>query len=355
MKRQSAILCGISTLVFAAAAIHGNSAFAEEASKSQPRVGTEIYTPAINITTTTSINSLNTPAPAPIGNTDRPDAIVTSSASANTVGESNVDANALSGNQELSKWSVRFDSIYFGASVSDPGGLNSPSDTSQDGGQADRVFIRNQPALGYFITPDLLVGAVTRVDLFPTHQVDYGFEDSYLRLQAPKLVNRGDFNMLGDFRVYLPTAQYQQNNGEVFGIQTRVVPSYVIPNSRWTLAMVLYHQWTFHSSKVDEVDAYAKNAYDSEIYAGPNVSYQLTPTLAFTALYEFDAVQLANTPVGTYISDTHSSNGYTDFEPGLSWDVTPNVNISPFLNMYPGSNMSLDTTSINVWFSFKLI
>jgi hypothetical protein len=174
-------------------------------------------------------------------------------------------------------------------------------------------------------------------------------------LQAPKLVSHGDFNMLGDLRVYLPTAKYQQTNGEVFGIQTRVVPSYVIPNSRWTLAAIFYHQWTFHSDKVDEVDPYAKNAFDSEIYAGPNVSYQLTPTLAFTALYEFDAVQLANTPVGTYISDTHSFNGYTDFEPGLSWDVTPNVNISPFLNMYPGSNMSLDTTSINVWFSFKLI
>jgi hypothetical protein len=358
MKRSNAIVFGISTLALAAAI---NGAFAESIEKSQPRLGTEVNSPAvsgpsINVTTTTSMKSLTT-TPAATSNADRPDAIVTSSASANSVGDaqSNLDVQASNGNSALSKWSLRFDSIYFGASVSDPGGLNSPSDTLQDGGQADRVFIRNMPSIGYYINPDLLVGAVTRVDLFPTHQVDYGFEDSYVRLQAPKLVSYGAFNMVGDFRVYLPTAAYQQTNGEVFGIQTRIVPSYVVPNSRFTLAMVLYHQWTSHSDKVDNVDAYAKNAWDSEIYAGPNISYQMTPTLALTALYEFDAVQLANTPFGTYISNTTSLNGYTDFEPGVSWDVTPNVNISPFLNMYPGSNLSLDTTSINVWFSFKLI
>jgi hypothetical protein len=343
MKRQSAILFGVSTLVLASTI---SGAFAENLDKSQPRIGTEINTPAINMTTTTTVKSLIAPVVPPATNSDRPDAIVTSSASANSVGESNVDAGALGGSAAASKWSLRFDSIYFGASV---------TDISSDGGDADRVFIRNMPQLGYFITPDLLVGAVTRIDLFPTHQVDYAFEDSYIRLQAPKLISRGAFNMLGDLRVYLPTAAYQQNNGEVFGIQTRVVPSWVIPNSRFTLAMVLYHQWTSHSSKVDTVDAYAKNAWDSEIYAGPNISYQMTPTLALTALYELDGVQLANTPFGSYISDTRSFNGYTDFEPGLSWDVSPNVNISPFLNMYPGSDFSLDTTSINVWFSFKLI
>jgi hypothetical protein len=355
MKRQSAILFGLSTLVLATTL---SGAMAEEVGKSQPRIGTEINTPAINITTTTSVKALTAPViPPPAGTSDRPDAIVTSSASANSGSDaqSNLDMQAANGNSALSKWSVRFDSIYFGASVNDPGGLNSPSDTNQDGGQGDRVFIRNQPALGYFINPNLLVGAVARIDVFPTHQVDYGFEDSYLRLQAPKLINHGNFNMVGDLRVYLPTAAYQQANGEIFGIQTRVVPSWIIPNSRFTLAAIIYHQWTNHSSKVDSVDSYAKNAFDSEFYFGPNVSYQLTPTVALTALYEFDAVQLANTPFGTYVSDTHSFNGYTDFEPGVSWDVTPNVNISPFLNMYPGSNMSLDTTSINVWFSFKLI
>lgn len=353
MKRQSAILFGISTLVLASAV---NGAFAEEIGKSQPRIGTEINTPSINMTTTTSLQSLVAPAaPAQTGLNDRPDAIVTSSASANSVGESNVNANAVGGNSEISKWSLRFDSVYFGASVSDPGGLNQPNDISVDGGDGLRVFIRNVPQLGYYINPNLLIGAVARVDIFPTHQVDYGWEDSFVRIQAPKLIDRGAFNMVGDLRAYFPTSNWQQNNGENVSIQTRVVPSWVIPNSRFTLAMVLYHQWTSHSSKVDQVDAYAKNAWDSEIYAGPNISYQMTPTLALTALYEVDAVQLANTPFGTYISDTRSGNGYTDFEPGLSWDVTPNINISPFLNMYPGSDFSLDTTSINVWFSFKLI
>jgi hypothetical protein len=358
MKRQNAIIFGISTLALATTI---SGAFAENIDKSQPRLGTEVNAPAvsgpaINVTTTTTVKSLTTP-PATSSSTDRPDAIVTSSASATSIGDaqSNLDMQTSNGSSALSKWSLRFDSIYFGASVSDPGGLNSPSDTEQDGGQADRVFIRNMPSIGYYLNPNLLVGAVTRVDLFPTHQVDYGFEDSYLRLQSPKLINNGAFNMVGDLRVYLPTAAYQQANGEVFGIQTRIVPSYVVPNSRFTLAMVLFHQWTDHSDKVDTVDSYAKNAWDSEVYLGPNISYQMTPTLALTALYEFDAVQLANTPMGTYVSNTTSGNGYTDFEPGLSWDVTPNVNISPFLNMYPGSNLSLDTTSINVWFSFKLI
>jgi hypothetical protein len=68
-----------------------------------------------------------------------------------------------------------------------------------------------------------------------------------------------------------------------------------------------------------------------------------------------DAVRLTGDQFFHNISDTHSNNGYTDLEPGVRWSVTSNIDITPFLNMYPGANFSLDTTSLNVWLALKVL
>ena len=178
---------------------------------------------------------------------------------------------------------------------------------------------------------------------------------------APKLINKGQFTAIGDLRFYVPTSHFSRMNGEETAVMTRFVPSYTPTGSRFTFGTIFYHTWYIRDARVDAENApgntpFNNNAWASEFYAGPNMQYQITPTLAFSALYEFDAVRVSNSPgLLNYTSDTHSGNGYTDFEPGVSWDITPNINLNPFLNMYPGSNFSLDTTNINVILGIKLL
>jgi hypothetical protein len=354
MKKMSAILHGVSTLALATTFI-SSGAFAEEMNKTQPRFGNDQDSaPAINLRTTTYVDTINPPPATANKNTD---AIVTSSASTSSIGDaqSSFDLPSNTAASPLSNFSLRFDSIYYGSSITSPAAGNSPSDTNSDGGFGDRTFVRNVPSVGYYINPNLMVGAVTKIDVYPSHTVGYAFEDSYVHLQVPKLIDQGNFKVMSDLRLYAPTSALSQSNGMVAGSQIRFVPTYNIPHSRFTVGAYLYDQYTFHNSQVDTVDAFAKNAWNNEIYAGPNVAYQLTPTVALTCLYEMDAVNVYGSGAFSYTSDTHSFNGYTDLEPGASWDITPSVNLSPFLNMYPGSNFSLDTTSINLWLSVKLL
>ena len=45
----------------------------------------------------------------------------------------------------------------------------------------------------------------------------------------------------------------------------------------------------------------------------------------------------------------------TDLQPGLSWDITPNLNFNPFLDLKTGGNVNLDSTSMVFTLSWKLI
>jgi hypothetical protein len=191
--------------------------------------------------------------------------------------------------------------------------------------------------------------------VFPSHTIDYASEDSFIRLKVPKLIDLGNFKMVADLRLYVPTSTWQQQGGEIVAPQLRFVPTYVIPNSRLTVGSILYYQQTFRNSRVDSMDTYAKNYWSNEIYAGPNISYQVAPTVALTALYEFDTVRVTGDNSLAFMTDTRSGNGYTDFEPGVSWDITPSINLTPFLNMYPGSDFGFDTTSICLWLSIKIL
>jgi hypothetical protein len=256
---------------------------------------------------------------------------------------------------EVPNLSLRLDSIYYGASLNHMSAVDTPNDSSSDGGGSNRVYIRNYPNMAYGIAPNLILGAVGRFDYDPLQQQDYKWKDSYVHLFSPQWIGRGNVSVTADFRVYAPLAAASRRTGEIVGLQTRFVPSYQVPGSRFTFGLILYQQFTARDGRSDTINAFTANATTSELYAGPNVSYQLSPTVALTCLYEMDAVRLTGDPFFHYISDTHSNNGYTDLEPALHWNVTSNIDLTPFLNLYPGSNFSLDTTSFNLWLALKVL
>ena len=44
-----------------------------------------------------------------------------------------------------------------------------------------------------------------------------------------------------------------------------------------------------------------------------------------------------------------------DIEPGVSIDITKNINLNPYLNIYPGAKNLIDATSINMIVTAKLL
>ena len=45
-------------------------------------------------------------------------------------------------------------------------------------------------------------------------------------------------------------------------------------------------------------------------------------------------------------------NYYVDIEPGINWDITPNISVNPYLNIYPNS-LTMNATSINMILTAK--
>jgi len=74
------------------------------------------------------------------------------------------------------------------------------------------------------------------------------------------------------------------------------------------------------------------------VYAGPQVTYQLSPKIQLWTLLETSAAHVAGQGVIASLDD---------IEPGLSWDILPNFTFTPYLDLKTATGITLNTTSVN--------
>jgi hypothetical protein len=123
------------------------------------------------------------------------------------------------------------------------------------------------------------------------------------------------------------------------------------------VGVIAWTQYYTHQSWGEDNNA----ALQFDSYAGPNVNYQVTPTVSVGILAEFEAERYMGTATGYtpgplgFTSDNGANPTPLDIEPNLSWDITPTVNFNPYINMYPGGNFGLATSSIGFFFGAKLL
>jgi hypothetical protein len=83
------------------------------------------------------------------------------------------------------------------------------------------------------------------------------------------------------------------------------------------------------------------NAPSNTVVAAPYGNFQVNDRLAVTLWVDLLSVT-RNYGTGFF---SGLKTGVVDIEPGISWDITKNITINPFLNIYP-SNPTLASTSI---------
>jgi hypothetical protein len=295
----------------------------------------------------------NTPTAAPAADTIRTSAAAPSTVTATP--QSVTNAQASSSPAWYSKFGLRWDGVFYGPGVTDVNTYQPDLYNKSSLGQPDQgsIFVRNAIGTTYAIGNGWFVGATLRADVYPSEvNRDYFIDDSYVRIMNPKLVNRGNFNMSGDLRFYLPTSQGSRTVGQSISVVTQFIPSYSFENSRWSVGAIMRQQSYTHYSWVNS------SAMDTDAYFGPNVNYQISPTVSVGVLYEMEAVHYQGTAAFAFTTQNYSNPGLmtpTDIEPNLSWDITPRVNFNPFLNLYPGGKFNLETTSVGFFFGAKLI
>jgi hypothetical protein len=215
---------------------------------------------------------------------------------------------------------------------------DTPSVSNNNGGTTNgTLFGENVITAGYKFTPDRSVTFNLDV-LSPFARGDAPvLANSYVSLRDKKFIKSGPWTQDVALRMYVPTASSYQKNGMI------VAPALVDQISYDT------GDWTFAAWNRARVYTYS-NAPDGALQwtvdIAPNANWQFSKTVAATMW--IDMIQLYQKKGGDV------TNMFADVEPGINWDVTPNISLNPYLNIYPNS-MTATATSINLLITAKAL
>jgi hypothetical protein len=241
----------------------------------------------------------------------------------------------------IDKLTVSYLNVFYGASITDPAASTQPNTDTGEARGGSPIFMKNYVSVGYKINDRVTLAPVLYWTYQPVRGNDLTLKDSYLKLGHSKVLSIGNFSMAADVRLAAPTSTVSRDVGRIGYLMSKQVSSFEIPKSRFTLGLTTYGM----------VHAYSKAAGKqmTEFYAGPSVDYTITPTLRAGLLYEAAAAH-------TYGQGATAMNNLgTDLEPNVSWDITPNINLNPYIDLKTSQGIKAETTSIGAVFSWKLL
>ena len=226
--------------------------------------------------------------------------------------------------------------LFGGGALSDLGGSYSPGPNGKPN-TATPQQLENYVGASYKISDTLKVGPRAHFYYSPVQGKNITMFDPLLQITNTDLYSRGNFKLSGYARAYLPVTAESTDSGRQIQFRFLLNPNYDVPHTRLTIGAYTYAQPASFSRFDDKNTTFTA-------YFAPYLNYQLTRTVAITSLYEMAAVRMQRQGGG--LADFN--NGGTDFEPGVNWDVSPNLSLNPYLNFYTGNQVSMDSTSINM-------
>ena len=156
---------------------------------------------------------------------------------------------------------------------------------------------------------------------FPTQ-----FHDPFFRLADSSVWSGDGWNLYLDGRLHLPLSTASLISGLNLGIQSVQSLSYTVPQSRLAFGI---------SSSI-RYNMMNPMGFGSvlDLYLGPNAFYQLAPNLGFNLLSEAQWSHLYQRGRSDWALPSF------DFEPGLAWDILPNLSFNPYVHVPVGGKSS---------------
>jgi hypothetical protein len=229
--------------------------------------------------------------------------------------------------------------IFFGPSVTQPSDYQPTATGTPDPNRP--VLTKNFLTLGYNVSDQVQVSASGSFTFVPTLGQEFIMKDPYLRIAHNSLISTDNFNLYGDFRVHMPVTFESRNADMLAGFQVFNIAWYQFPGSRLAAGL-------FTSARLNVYGGLGEGD-DVELYVGPNLYYQLASNVALTLLFESGTSHKYSTPAFQFATDG------TDIEPGVSWDITPKLNVAPYLTILTDGGVSLKKTSIGMTLNWAML
>jgi hypothetical protein len=246
----------------------------------------------------------------------------------------------------LDKLTVNYTNVFYGPSLETPLKNDQPDVMLPTSGTP--LDMKNYISVGYKLTDTVRIAPVFYFRLNPTSPHEFRLQDPYLRLSNSKIFSSKRVSISADIRYGAPVSERSRQDWKSLGyFLSKQVTDISIPDSRFSFTLITSAQ-VFLQPRATGLMSGTPTIL-SEAYAGPMVNYQILPNLQAFLLYEM--VARSNRVDGLL---SQSSAG-TDLEPGLSWDITPKLNFSPFLDIKTGGRIAADTTSIGAIVSWTLL
>lgn len=158
-------------------------------------------------------------------------------------------------------------------------------------------------------------------------------KDLFVRFSRKKLISYGKLNMSLGARVFLPTTQVARDRAFTGGLRVEQDTTYDITD-RLQLATYTFFRGNVYGEQANG----AGNPLT--IYAAPYLTYKMSNSLSLTLWC--DLIQYKSTR-----NKEPMKNDPVDIQPGISWDVTENISLNPYVNFYPG-NLSWESSSVGM-------
>ena len=239
----------------------------------------------------------------------------------------------------IDRLNANYFAILYGPSVGTPSSYQPTPYGEQD--LARPLLVQNFLGMGYNVSDAVTVGASAYWLWQPVLTQTITIKDPFLRVAHNSIISTERFNLYADVRLHFAVTPFSRASDLLAGLQTFQVASYQVGTTRLSLGL-------FASARLN---VYGPRGVgnDLELYLAPNLTYQLSPKVGFTLVYEM----AANHEFGADPFELFS--GGTDLEPGITWQVTPSLSVNPYLNIMTGGKISLDSTSLGALVSWQLL
>ncbi len=282
------------------------------------------------------------------------DSTSTTNAKKKPTNTSTATANPAKAEKKALPVSVSTNSYFFG-----PGLIGDKSYMADDSPDAKTgLFSRHALRVKHELNKTVSVSAVGEGDIqhtiMPGSEEKMGFRlrDPYARIDKTDLIATkvagNELNVDGQFRVYAPLSDGSKASKNISRVSIWLNPTMKLGKSRFSISALNYARYWIQSKDFHPVTSSPLTRMD--FYTGPSLNYDINDKTQAFLYYE---AEITYNTLGQSELNYAPTKSMTDLEPGVSFQATKAVSITPFLNWY--TNQELKTTSVNLNAAIKLM
>lgn len=236
----------------------------------------------------------------------------------NSTAESRSLLDQLSDHYALTYWGNYYGPAVSGTNQLSPGPVGFPS--------ADQ-YLDSVVTASYKINPNLLLGVAQEFYYRPVVGQDLTLLDPAVRLQALHVIHNDHWDLKLEGWAYGGVTAPSRADGEFSGL--KFVQNLNYSNGNLTVGAYAYERQYFY----DSTNPLAGTSIeDRRWYLAPNGSYAIGKNVQVTMWVDW--IQSLHFRGDTGFMPT---NYPWDAEPGINWDITPQLSLNPYINVYPGN------------------